>query len=218
MKNIYIIFYFFLIGCSSQGYLLLNSTVNDVIVTGVYDNNPLVWGEWGGTTPFTFLKKSSNCSFIYRDSIISTNEFMKLDMAGELKISESDYYEWRKSRGRMMNMTKEEYLKSEKEFHKRNGIKYTDSTYVQRIDIDSILTIIVHPNGYLPIASRPHFVLRSVKHETRCYPFLRPMDIIQNNDTVRFDSFELNCPLPFKPTEKQKEFNGIVVVLECKSD
>lgn len=214
MKNIYIIFYFFLIGCSSQGYLLLNSTEKDVIVTGVYNRTPLVWG---GTTPFTFLKKSSNCNVIYKDSIISINKFIKHDMAEFIKIPKSDCYEWETNRA-CTNTSKEKNTKHERKYCEKDGLNYSDSIYVQRIDIDSTLTIIVHPKGYLPIASNFHFVLKPMKHKTKCYLFLRPMNIIQNNDTVRFDSFELNCPLPFKPTEKQKEFDGMVVVLECKSD
>lgn len=137
-------------------------------------------------------------------------------MFDEIKISDSFYYDLRKARGRI-NMTKEEYLKTQKEGYLKLGLN-SDSTYVQKMEIDSVIRIVVHPNGYIPIALRKHFFLHSIKKKEnpRCHPFWRPMNIIAGNDTLRFDDFELKFPLQLWPTVKHKEIDGMIVICEYK--
>lgn len=194
----------FLAGCTSQGYLLYNSSEQDVIITGSYKGGytPLVWG-YGGTNPQTFLAKSFNCDIIYNDSILSVKEYLKIAMSADIKISEEDYFKYLKANG-IIDISEKEYFEMDRK----------DSVWMSRIDIDSVITIVVHPNGYVPIASRPHFPLRSVKRQTRCFPFWRPMEIVTPKDTLKTDGFELKCPMQLKPKNGFKVINGMVVLFE----
>lgn len=78
------------------------------------------------------------------------------------------------------------------------------------------LRIVVHPNGYLPVAAVKHPFFNSPKHITDPTNLLNPMIIITHNDSVTLHN-RLNpeFPLQFKPSS-YKEINGIPVLFDCK--
>ena len=218
----YLIVLLCMTSCKTVDAILINRSNKDIVMVGRY--NTLHGNAFHGHLANEVPRKGENCHVLFRDSILTLDEYFDIinsdkknprintfsarNLYGsntKFDFTLSDYYDILNKRGFIKQQSKVDFCKEQQPL-------YNENSYVSPECIDSIITVIIQPNGYIPIGV---LINHKKVDKIQIIPFFTPLEITTPNETIKLNSFVFECPPQWKPTSIQEK-NGMAVFLEYK--